>query len=97
MERVNKCQQDAREAMRVVFFCTYKTYLYAKFSQKTSVSNVNVSNDNFVCLKLAPRRLYVVKLDSTVAKTGTTQIIRRGHIHLQNNHIMCALHIVSHT
>ena len=21
--------QDAREAMRVVFFCTYKTYLYA--------------------------------------------------------------------
>ena len=22
-------QQDAREAMRVVFFCTYKTYLYA--------------------------------------------------------------------
>ena len=37
------------------FFCTYKTYLYAKFSQKTSVSNVNVSNDNFVCLKLAPR------------------------------------------
>ena len=27
----------------------------SKFSQKTSVSNVNVSNDNFVCLKLAPR------------------------------------------
>ena len=22
--------QDAREAMRVVFFCTYKTYLYAQ-------------------------------------------------------------------
>ena len=22
-------KQDAREAMRVVFFCTYKTYLYA--------------------------------------------------------------------
>ena len=37
-----------------------------KFSEKTSVSNVNVSNDNF--------RL------STVAKTGSTQIIRRGHI-----------------
>ena len=31
--------------------------------------------------------VYVVKLDSTVAKTDTTQIIRRGHIHLQNNHI----------
>ena len=42
-------------------------------------------------------RVYVVKFDSTVAKTGTTQIIRRGHIHLQNNHIKCALHIVSHT
>ena len=23
-------EQDAREAMRVVFFCTYKTYLYAQ-------------------------------------------------------------------
>ena len=23
-------KQDAREAMRVVFFCTYKTYLYAQ-------------------------------------------------------------------
>ena len=23
-------QQDAREAMRVVFFCTYKMYLYAQ-------------------------------------------------------------------
>ena len=66
-----------------------------KFIQKTSVSNVNVSNDNFVCLKLAPR--VRVKFDSTAAKTGTTQIIRRGHIHLQNNHIKCALHIVSHT
>ena len=66
------------------------------FSEKTSVSNVNLSNDNFRCLKLAPR-IYVVKFDSTVAKTGTTQIIRRGHIHLQNNHIKCALHIVSHT
>ena len=43
--------------------------------------------------------VYVVKFDSTVtvAKTGTTQIIRRGHIHLQNNHIKCALHIVSNT
>ena len=29
---------------------------------------------------------YVVKFDSTVAKTGSTQIIRRGHIHLKNNH-----------
>ena len=29
--------------------------IVTKFSQKTSVSNVNVSNDNFVCLKLAPR------------------------------------------
>ena len=26
---VSKKEQDAREAMRVVFFCTYKTYLYA--------------------------------------------------------------------
>ena len=25
----NMHEQDAREAMRVVFFCTYKTYLYA--------------------------------------------------------------------
>ena len=25
----SKDEQDAREAMRVVFFCTYKTYLYA--------------------------------------------------------------------
>ena len=51
-----------------------------KFSEKTSVSN-----DNF---RLALGNLvYVVKFDWTVAKTGTTQIIRRGHIHLQNNHI----------
>ena len=56
-----------------------------KFSEKTSVSNVCVSNDNF---RLALGNLvYVVKFDWTVAKTGTTQIIRRGHIHLQNNHI----------
>ena len=76
-----------------------------KFSQKTSVSNVNVSNDNFVCLKLAFSSLSLCildlrgKFDSTVAKTGRpiTQIIRRGHIHLQNNHIKCALHIVPHT
>ena len=27
--RLNK-KQDAREAMRVVFFCTYKMYLYAQ-------------------------------------------------------------------
>ena len=56
-----------------------------KFSEKMSVSNVNVSNDNF---RLSESGIpgYVVKFDSTVAKTGT-QIIRRGHIHLQNNHI----------
>ena len=49
----DKQKQDAREAMRVVFFlysqnvfvCTKQNYL--KFSEKTSVSNVNVSNDNF--------------------------------------------------
>ena len=50
-----------------------------KFSEKTSVSNVNVSNDNF-CLSLSWHPVYVVKFDPTVAKTGTTQIIRRGHI-----------------
>ena len=50
-----------------------------KFSEKTSVSNVNVSNDNFR-LSEAGTPVYVVKFDSTVAKTGTTQIIRRGHI-----------------
>ena len=45
-----------------------------KFSRKTSVSNVNVSNDhNLVCLKLEPR--IRVKIDSTVASTGTTQIV----------------------
>ena len=26
----DKQKQDAREAMRVVFFCAYKTYLYAQ-------------------------------------------------------------------
>ena len=26
---LHKLKQDAREAMRVFFFCTYKTYLYA--------------------------------------------------------------------
>ena len=62
-----------------------------KFSQKTSVSNVNVSNDNF---RLSSA---MVKFDSTVARNRTIQIIHRGHIHLQNNHIKCALHIVSHT
>ena len=34
-----------------------------KFSEKTSVSNVNVSNDNFVCLKLAPRIRGKIRLD----------------------------------
>ena len=31
-QRFNKYKhkQDARKAMRVVFFCTYKTYLYAQ-------------------------------------------------------------------
>ena len=71
-----------------------------EFSQKTSVSNVNVSNDNFRLSKASSVSLfgpvllacfivctaYVVKFDSTVAKTSTTQIIRRGHIHLKNNH-----------
>ena len=28
--RKHRIQQDAREAMCVVFFCTYKTYLYAQ-------------------------------------------------------------------
>ena len=49
-----------------------------KFSKKTSVSNVNVSNNNFRLSEAGP--IYVVKFDPTVAKTGTTQIIRRGHI-----------------
>ena len=35
-----------------------------KFSEKTSVSNVNVSNDNFCCLKLAPRIRGKIRLDS---------------------------------
>ena len=34
-----------------------------KFSEKTSVSNVNVSNDNFSCLKLAPRIRGKIRLD----------------------------------
>ena len=67
-----------------------------KFSQKTSVSNVNVSNDNFRLSSASSVGLfgpvllacffivctaYVVKFDSTFAKTCTTQIIRRGHSH----------------
>ena len=51
-----------------------------KLSEKTSVSNVNVSNDNFRLSEASWHPVYVVKFDSTVAKTGTTQIIRRGHI-----------------
>ena len=35
---------------------------------------------------------YVVKFDSTVAKTGTTQIIRRGHI--QNHNIFIIIIIL---
>ena len=27
---ITRKEQDAREAMRVVFFCTHKTYLYAQ-------------------------------------------------------------------
>ena len=50
-----------------------------KFSEKTSVSNVNVSNDNFQMSEVGTPG-YVVKFDSTVVKTGTTQLIRRGHI-----------------
>ena len=30
LEDINIYEQDAREAMRVVFFCTYKMYLYAQ-------------------------------------------------------------------
>ena len=63
----------------------------------------------FVCLKLAALACldlavllacyivctaYVVKFDSTVAKTGTTQIIRRGHIHLKNNHNIIIIIII---
>ena len=62
-----------------------------KFCEKT---NVSIDNFRFV---LSWHPVYVVKFDSTVAKTDTTQIIRKGHIHLQNNHIKCALYIVSHT
>ena len=51
-----------------------------KFSEKTSVSNVNVSNDSFRLSEASWHPVYVVKFDSTFAKTGTTQIIRRGHI-----------------
>ena len=56
---------------------------------------IRISQNHFFVLSWHP--LYVVKFDSTVARTGTTQIIRKGHIHLQNNHIKCALHIVAHT
>ena len=56
-----------------------------KFSQKTSVSNVMYRMISFVCLKLAPR-IYVVKFDSTVSKTGNTPIIRRGYT---NNMSVC--------
>ena len=56
-----------------------------KFSQKTSVSNVMYRMIIFVCLRLAPR-IYVVKFDSTVSKTGTTQILGRGYT---NNMSVC--------
>ena len=47
-----------------------------KFSQKTSVSNVNVSNDNFrVIIKLAPRLRGKIRLDSCKKRyyTNNTQ------------------------
>ena len=58
------------------------------FSQKTSVSNVNVSNDNF---SLAPRIL--VKFDPTVASTGTTQII---HTFAKQSYKVCIAHCCSY-
>ena len=33
-------EQDVREAMRVVFFCTYKTYLYAQ--NEISYENIQI-------------------------------------------------------
>ena len=67
------------------------------FSEKTSVSNVNASNDNFRLSEAGTQDTWQNSTRSTVSKTDTSQIIRRGHIHLQNNHIKCALYIVSHT
>ena len=60
-----------------------------KFSQETSVSNVNVSNDNFLLSQASTPYTY-----NSVVKIGTTQIIRRGHIHLKNNHNIIIIIII---
>ena len=54
-----------------------------KFSQKTSVSNVNVSNDNFRLSKASSVSLFGPVLLACFIVCSTTQIIRRGHIHLK--------------
>ena len=35
-------KQDAREAMRVVFFCTYKTYLYMYAQNENSYEYIQI-------------------------------------------------------
>ena len=62
-----------------------------KFSQKTSISNVNVSNDNFSFLKLTPRIL--VKFDPIVASIGTTQIV---HTFAKQSYTVCIAHCCSY-
>ena len=62
--------------------------LMLKITQKTCVSNVNLSNENF---RLCWNRVCMLKFDSIVASTGTTQIIHRGHIYLQSNPVKCAI------
>ena len=60
------------------------------FSQKTSVSNVNVSNDTF---SFSWHPVYVLKFDSTVASTGTTQIVHRF---AKQSYKVCIAHCCSH-
>ena len=67
-----------------------------KFSQKTSISNVNVSNDTFVCLKLESRIHFEIRLDGCNYRYYTNSTYIGVCIHLQNNHIKCAMHIVAH-
>ena len=85
-----KCTRgDARS-----FFCTYKTYLCANSSRKR-VYHVNVSNDNFVCLKLAPRIRCKTWLDSCENRyyTNNTQ---GSHSFTKHSYKVCIAHCFSY-
>ena len=66
-----------------------------KFNEKTSISNVNVSNDNFVCLKLASQIRGKIRLDSCKNRYYTYNA-HGSHSFTKQSYKVCTAHCFSY-